>query len=112
MTQEQMEVWRKRMQGNRSEKVSGEATVRLNSAVHTYIVLRLSRMGISQVLAARICGCTPQFINAIIFGKKRSQEIQRRLAVDVLGLHSWQELEHQALLLQDRIAPDLDMCAI
>ncbi len=106
MTQDEMQIWRKNMQGDRKDKVRSEASVRIDSAVHTYIVLRLSRMGISQVLAAKVCGTSPQFINSIIFGKKRSAEIQRRLAVDVLGLRSWQDLERNALLLQERIADE------
>lgn len=106
MTQEEMQLWRKNMQGERKDNVRSLASVRINSAVHTYIVLRLSRMGISQALAARICRTSPQFINAVILGKRKSDEIQRRLAVDVLGLRNWQDLEHKALLLQERIADE------
>ena len=93
MTQEEMQIWRKNMQGERKDNVRSLASVRINSAVHTYIVLRLSRMGISQA-------------HAVILGKRKSEEIQRRLAVDVLGLKSWQDLEHKALLLQERIADE------
>ena len=106
MTQEEMQIWRKNMQGERKDNARSLASVRINSAVHTYIVLRLSRMGISQALAARICRTSPQCINAVILGKRKSEEIQSRLAVDVLGLRNWQDLEHKALLLQERIADE------
>lgn len=106
MTDERAAKWRKNMQGNRKDNAKSNASVRIDSAVHTYIVLRFSKLGISQTLAAKICGCTPQFINAVIFGKKRSEVIQDRLASDVLGLRNWKELERRALLLQERIAAE------
>ena len=104
MTQEEMQIWRKNMQGERKDNARSLASVRINSAVHTYIVLRLSRMGISQALAARICRTSPQFINAEILGKRKSEEIQRSLAVDVLGLRNWQDLVHKAVPLLERNA--------
>ena len=42
------------MQGNRKDNAKSNASVRIDSAVHTYIVLRFSKLGISQTLAAKI----------------------------------------------------------
>lgn len=105
MTDEQMTRWRENMAGGRKgRRKKSEASVRMSSAVHTYIMVMLSQKSISQTLAARICGCSVQFMNMIIRGARRSWEVQDRFATLVLGLHSWEELEWRALAFQEEVA--------
>lgn len=77
-------------------------TVRINNSLHTYIVLELSKRGLSQAIVARMCGCSAQFINMIITGRKTSSEIQKRLAL-VLGYKSWNHLAWAAMRFQAAI---------
>lgn len=102
-SKQMLSEWKKgMMMENRPKGQSG--TVKINSALHTYVVVLLSQRRISQTLAARICGCSVQFFNAVIFGRRRSAEVQRRIAVDLLGFRSWDQLEWHALAFQNRIA--------
>lgn len=102
MTETQLNQWRSNMQGNRKHTRT-DASVVVDSAVHTYVVFNLARRHISQTTAAKVCGCTPQFINCIIRGTRRSAVIQDRFATQVMGLRDWQDLEHRALLFQERV---------
>lgn len=105
MNEFELMEWRNNMRGNTSHKKKEKGTVSINSALHTYIVYSLSQRRISQTLAAKFCGCSVQFLNAVIQGKKKSMEIQHRLATDVLGLKSWDELEWKAIRFQEYLTP-------
>lgn len=84
-------------------------TVKINSALHTYIMLELSKRGLSQTLVAKMCGCSVQFINLIITGRRTSTEIQNRLAINVLGHRNWNHLVWCALKLQDTLYKNFTM---
>lgn len=84
-------------------KGKGKGTVKINSALHTYIVYRLSERNLAQTTAAEICGCSVQFLNQVIQGKKKSEEIQKRLAVYCLGLRSWAHVEYCAQIMQENM---------
>lgn len=103
MNQEQIARWGENIKGQRRGRKS-RASVSIDSALHTYVVLLLGQKRMSQTMAARICGCSVQFLNMVITGRRRSQEIQTRFPRDILGLHSWDELEWRALAFQEKIA--------
>lgn len=107
MTEGQLSKWRENITAGDRRK-EGSQSVVMSSAIHTYIMVNLSRRHISQVLAARICGCSPQFLNRVIMGRGTSREIQNRFATLVLGLRSWEELEWRALSFQDTVAKTMD----
>lgn len=102
MTEDRLIGWRKDMKTGRGGR--SRATVVMDSAMHTYVMVCLSQRRLSQTAAARICGCSVQFLNAVIMGRKRSQEIQHRFATLVMGARSWDDLEWRALAFQEHVA--------
>lgn len=71
--------------------------------LHTYISLLLARKGISQSMVASELDVTPQFLNALILGKKKSEKIQNELATRILDFSSWEELEKRAIAFQGKM---------
>lgn len=76
-------------------------TSKIDSTLHTYIVYQFAKRGLSQTTVAKICGCSVQFINKVITGRKASSEIQRKIAVEILDLTSWDHLLWKAKMFQE-----------
>lgn len=101
MTEEQERIWRNHMAEGRRGK--SQPTVKIDSTLHTFCVYQLSMKGLSQKAAAAACGTSTQFFNLIITGRKKSKEIQKRVAQDIMGFHNWEELMDAAKRFQKAI---------
>ncbi|MGD1818242.1 MAG: helix-turn-helix domain-containing protein [Pleomorphochaeta sp.] len=62
-----------------------------NSNLHTYCVMKISQMKLSQTALAALCGCSVPVINQIITGRRTSERIQGKIAKH-LNHSSWDEL--------------------
>lgn len=72
--------------------------------IHTFVVLRLSKMKLSQLKLAEQCGCSVTLVNLILTGRKISAPVQARIAEN-LGFPDWNMLEKSAA----EFAPLLDV---
>lgn len=75
---------------------------RTDVAQYTYILYRLSRMGISQASLAAKLGVTPACINMVIQGKRGSSALKDKLAKE-LGLNSWVALRNAVNDFEERL---------
>ena len=66
--------------------------MKADSSQYSFIMYTLSKRGMSQVMLAKLCKCSPQFINAVIQGKKTSSVIEDRIA-KFLGFRNWSHLQ-------------------
>ena len=96
MEERKIETWREGIMDTSQNPKKAKGTVRINATLHTYIVYTLGRRGLSQAVLAKVCGCSPTFINQIVTGRKRSEEIQKRVA-GILGFRSWDQLQWAAI---------------
>lgn len=97
-----IERWKKGIMETSQNPKKARGTVAINTTLHTFMVYTLGRRGLSQAVLAKICGCSPTFINQVITGRKKSDEIQRRMA-EVLGFRSWDHLQWEALRFDAKI---------
>ncbi|WP_319758133.1 helix-turn-helix transcriptional regulator [uncultured Sphaerochaeta sp.] len=72
--------------------------------IHTFIVLRLSKMKLSQSKLAEQCGVSVTMVNLILTGRKKSAPVQAKIAA-ILGFPDWKMLEASA----KTITPLLDV---
>lgn len=73
--------------------------MRINPALHTYLVYEIGLHGLSQAEIARRCGISRAMVNMVITGRKNSAMAQHKIAT-LLGLGSWGELVVAAELFQ------------
>ena len=97
-----IERWREGIMETSQNPKKARGTVAINTTLHTFIVYTLGRRGLSQAVLAKVCGCSPTFINQVITGRKKSEEIQRRVA-EILGFRSWDHLQWEALRFDARM---------
>ena len=97
-----IEQWRTGIMETSQNPRKARGTVAINTTLHTFIVYTLGKRGLSQAVLAKICRCSPTFINQVITGRKKSEEIQRRVA-EVLGFRSWEQLKWESLRFDARI---------
>jgi len=70
------------------------------SHIHTYAMLLLGDLRLSQTRLAELCSCDVSMINRILLGTKTSLAIEAKIAT-TLGFKSWKELERAAEYFQE-----------
>lgn len=58
----------------------------------SFISYQLSHHKLSMTLIAESYGCTPDMINKVVWGKRRSKDIEAFIA-NILGYKSWTDLK-------------------
>ncbi|WP_320130271.1 helix-turn-helix transcriptional regulator [uncultured Sphaerochaeta sp.] len=76
----------------------------MNGNLHTFIVLHLGELHISQSAIAKKCDCSVQMVNYVIMGRRKSASVQQKIA-RILGFPTWELLEDAA----ETIAPLLSV---
>lgn len=69
---------------------------------YTFIVYRISKLGLSQSLIAKVLKCSVPMLNYVIQGKRTSKRIQEGLAL-ILGASSWERLINAAYVWDEKV---------